>query len=92
MERIVPVKLCAARPHDTRPLGARTLQIHDFELVPRTPEVRGFSLTFRIVQKFRGFYADFALIVFSQPHDAQFRDTRFFSKNQKPHNLRLCCI
>ena len=31
-----------ARPRDTRPRGVRTLEIHGFELVLKTLEIRGF--------------------------------------------------
>ena len=31
-----------ARPRDTRPRGVRTLEIHGFELDPKTLEIHGF--------------------------------------------------
>ena len=45
-----------ARPRDTRPLSARTLQICSFELGPKTLEIRGFRP--KALQR-SGFYADF---------------------------------
>ena len=52
-----------ARPRDTRPVGAQTLKVHGFELVPKTLRDRVSLKIQRILHGFLGFF---------QPHDDTF--------------------
>ena len=67
-------ELSTARPQDTQSLGDRTLEIHSFELVPETLEIRGF------LEIHCAFYVDFARIfwVFTNLMMHSFQDTQFF--------------
>ena len=78
------ILLSKKRPRDTRSLGSPTFWMHNFELVPKTLEVRRFSriytdvlLKIRVSRKLRGSWAD-CLGFFYHPHDEWFLPYTFF--------------